>query len=365
MNPELIAAVKERLALGHSEEMIKEELRKTGYDEYLINQIIHEVALRHTVPIVTERIVFPAVTTLLRVGWSFAIRYTPIASLMSLPLVFLVLLVHFLGVDFNAMTGQNAVIGLATIVLYATYFLLFVAALRITVIDDGSRTVPIQEVWGWAKGNAAGLLWVSILTALVVWGGFMLLFIPGVIVSILIYFSQYVYVAEGVGGMKALLRSRELVKGHWVSLAGKIVSVGVIFVAIFITFGVVFGIIAAALGVDVWENSTGELVSNLIGQVINAFATLIALRVGMELYRTLASTRPATTDALVEGKGKYLALAWLGLFVPVILMVIIASSSHPLFSQFINEFRGNTTNRNLTNEEAKSRANELRHNMEI
>ena len=77
------------------------------------------------------------------------------------------------------------------------------------------------------KENAVNLLessfrklfawwWISILTGFWIFGGFLLLIIPGIILSIRLSLGIYVLVAENQRGLSAALRSRNLVKGYTV-----------------------------------------------------------------------------------------------------------------------------------------------------
>jgi hypothetical protein len=361
MNPELIKAVKDRLALGQSKEMIKEELRQTGYDESVTEQIIRE-AEAMSIPSLSDigTVTLPEVGTLLSVGWAFAKRYVGIAGLLSLPMVVLVALTYFLGGgQQDVITDQTFIFGFSSIVLYIIYLLLVASALRIAVTDDGSRVVSLQEAWSWVKGNVFGLLWVSILGGLVVGGGFMLFLVPGIIVSIYIYFSQYVYALEGMRGMNALLRSRELVRGYWVALAGRLILVGFVFMAILIAFGAVLGTIVAIVGMGAWENSAWELATNLVGQVVNAFATLVGLKIGVELYRALVRVRPAGAVVPTEAKRKYVALAGFGglflLAFVALLVVFLPTTDRPLDSAA----------EDMINQSFKQRAVEMRNDQDL
>lgn len=363
MNPELIAAVKERLALGHTPEMVKEELKQAGYDEGVIDHIIQEAQVA-TIPspVPAGRAVLPEVGELLSVGWSFTKRYSVLVVLLSLPLLALLIPAYFFGKGMTGETADLAFFGtIAGIIMYVVYFLLIAAVLRIAVLDDGSRAIPLKEVWGWVKTNVSGLLWVFVLSAFVVWGGLVLFVIPGIIVAILIYLSQYVYAVEGVRGMNALLRSRELVQGYWGALAGRVVLVGLVFMGILIGFGIVIGIIAAAVGMDTWENSVWELAMNLIGQVVSAVATLVSIKIGAELYRALSFVKPATAVVTTEARGKYVTLAWLGFFAPILFIVLFAS----VFVSSIGLLGDAIEQQSMSDHEAKMRALEMRGDLDV
>lgn len=74
----------------------------------------------------------------------------------------------------------------------------------------------------WAFSWLFGLLWF------IVGGGFFLLFIPGLVLMTWFLFSQYVLAVEDVGGMAALFKSREYVRGYFWNVLLRLVVLWVI-----------------------------------------------------------------------------------------------------------------------------------------
>ncbi len=64
--------------------------------------------------------------------------------------------------------------------------------------------------------------WVVFLNAIIVIAGFILFIIPGIIFSVWLSMSQFAFVFEGLKGGKALSRSKELVKGYWWPVLGRL-----------------------------------------------------------------------------------------------------------------------------------------------
>lgn len=90
-----------------------------------------------------------------------------------------------------------------------------------------------------AKTNAKNLLalswskifsysWVLFLMGVISIAGFMLFIVPGIIFSIWFSLSLYVFVFENLKGMQALYRSKELVKGHWWAVFGRLFIFGLV-----------------------------------------------------------------------------------------------------------------------------------------
>jgi hypothetical protein len=357
MNPELIAAVNERRALGHTEKMIREELSQAGYEQAMVEAVIaatrnnpHRQLPRSS----TGQVELPTVDQLFSAGWVFAKKYPTVVALLILPLVVSEVVLYLISAN-PSLTQFNDSLGIAVveIILMVVYLLLLAVGLRLAVLDEGDVRLPLATAWSWAAKNYLGLLWVFLLSWCVVMGGFMLFIIPGIIVSLLIYFSQYVYAAEGKRGLEALLRSRELVMGRWWALLGKLVLIGLVFMLIIITFGMVIGIGAALTGNADLEAGAPALVMNILLQVVSAVMSMIGLKIGTDLYRAMAATRPPTEEEL-SAKGKYQALAWLG----VVFTVLLTIGFIQLYQD--HEYFLDNTYENIADSGAKERAIELR-----
>lgn len=80
-------------------------------------------------------------------------------------------------------------------------------------------------------------LGMSILMSMILFVGFLLLIVPGVIMSIWFAFSSFVLVLEREGVVESLKKSREYVRGRWLPVFGRVVFLAVvaIVVAMFIS----------------------------------------------------------------------------------------------------------------------------------
>ena len=92
------------------------------------------------------------------------------------------------------------------------------------------------------------LLGTGVLQTLIIYGGLILLIIPGIIWMIRYIFAQPIVVLERTAYKRALRRSRELVEGSWWRLFGAL-WVGIVgFTITWLIFGVVLSIPIALLG---------------------------------------------------------------------------------------------------------------------
>ncbi|MDO8530009.1 MAG: hypothetical protein Q7S10_01170 [bacterium] len=69
--------------------------------------------------------------------------------------------------------------------------------------------------------------WVAFLAGIIALLGFILLIIPGIIFSVWVCFSSFVLIFEGVRGLKAIKKSKELVKGYWWPIFGRLAALTV------------------------------------------------------------------------------------------------------------------------------------------
>jgi hypothetical protein len=87
------------------------------------------------------------------------------------------------------------------------------------IVKDQSLGIKESLKVAWPK--IGSFFWISILVALAVFGGFILLFIPGIIFGIWFMFAMFIYIAEDVKGTLALKKSKQLVAGYWWPIFGR------------------------------------------------------------------------------------------------------------------------------------------------
>lgn len=114
------------------------------------------------------------------------------------------------------------------IILAATFISILGSASLISAVKEVPKDWQIKEVIkeGWSKYWSFFL--VSLLTGLVVGVGFLLFIVPGVIFAVWFGFSIYTVICEDKRGLKALSRSKQLVKGRWWSAAKRVFAIIII-----------------------------------------------------------------------------------------------------------------------------------------
>lgn len=127
------------------------------------------------------------------------------------PIALLVVGGYYLSVysDFNK---AFAIAGIITGALVGAVAMYWVYASVIYAVVDESLGIKAALGKGWF--NLGSFIWVLSIAPFIIGGGYILFIIPGVILSVLFVFSQYILAQEGVRGMDSLLKSREYVRGY-------------------------------------------------------------------------------------------------------------------------------------------------------
>jgi hypothetical protein len=133
--------------------------------------------------------------------------------------------------------------------------------------------INVGDSYRYAFKRIAGLLLVSILIALAVGVGLILLVIPGIIFAVFFSVAIPAFVIEDKRGTEALSRSWNLVKGSWWHV------LGVIFVA-----GLIAAVVGGILGAIGGSNFFLSWVFGAIAQIITApFVALVAVVLYLDL----------------------------------------------------------------------------------
>ncbi|MBI5655004.1 hypothetical protein HZC53_05140 [Candidatus Uhrbacteria bacterium] len=140
------------------------------------------------------------------------------------------------------------------------------------------------------------LVWIGILEFLIVMGGFLLLIIPGIFLSVALSFSQLILVEKDKRGLEALSASRELVKGRWWSTFWRIVLGSIVFG--FAILGIqilVLGIFAVLVGpsnfISLMQSENPDPLFSgtisLLSTILQAATLPLFFSYNVKLYRAL------------------------------------------------------------------------------
>lgn len=387
MNQEQITYVVSQLQAGASREEVAQILRENGYKEELIASLLSEadrqMASNDTITStesagVTERSAVTAENVTLPPAFHLfkeALRFTftridllgwYILTLLSCIIIFAIVTVMVGFLSF-AMSGVLGLIPFILLYLCCVLFIFVFPVGALVYSVSHKKTVSYKEglqymlhhFWSWSW--LVALLWFVLFGVIVVVllpvGGLVavtmavigsmldplvaLTLIPlaifgvGLLVNIvcgLVYvgvaFNKLVFIHEELRGVNALSRSRQLVRGHWWGVLGRLLlPLGLVFVTLFLV-QVILGLVTDGSG-------AGEILSVVIQVIGSLLSIVIFARVTTLLYYSLASNAPAFTPEAPDSKLFYTIFAWLGglaLLAGIILMVLSLQVLMPTFS---------------------------------
>lgn len=198
----------------------------------------------------------------------YASKFVPLVLLYLIPTAPLYALgaIGFAGGDPNLFT-----IG-TTLAFLMTIFVGGVAILIVVGVCNG-KDVSVGEAVSQFLSLIVKYIVVYIIYIVVVAVGMILLVVPGIAAAIYFVFALVVVLVEGTGGIGALKRSAELMKGHFWRNLGILILFGLgVGIATGI-FGGIIGFILGIVGVDP-AGFVGNFIGNLVGVV---FAPLWAI----------------------------------------------------------------------------------------
>lgn len=223
---------------------------------------------------------------LYRAEWK---AFLGIAAFVVIPTTFLQLWVTELVLA-NADIGPTSaaigqILGL-TLVFIAVQFLLvqpfLVAAVARAAADTYlGEPVSIGATYRFALERLLPILWVTILSSLAVFGGFILLVIPGIIAVVRLTFAPAVLVVEGQGGPAALRRSWHLSSGSFWRVLGALVISGLIASVIATVLSIPAELVVQALGPQAWPISA--LATSLVTVLTTPFTILVIVLLYFDL----------------------------------------------------------------------------------
>ncbi len=141
------------------------------------------------------------------------------------------------------------------IIVYLSFIL---QAAQLIIIKNSQEDLKIKEALLRAKNIAGKYIILNLLIGVMVFLWTLLLIVPGVYMSIAYSMAIWIFIYEGIGGMAALNKSRELVKGYWLPVCGRYI---VIYLAIYLVI-FLFGLLFAPLG-KIGQSAVTQIISSI------------------------------------------------------------------------------------------------------
>lgn len=125
---------------------------------------------------------------------------------------------------------------LTMILLIAWLVFIFALAGKMYYFMLAAIREPITDIKGaWKKislKDGLSFYWLILLLMSAVYGSFILLIIPGIIVGNWIAFSLFIRVEQGERGIRAMMLSRDYVKGYWWQTFGRLIAACIVMIPV-------------------------------------------------------------------------------------------------------------------------------------
>ena len=249
-------------------------------------------------------------TALLRGAWSlFSGRFKTLAAIILPPIAAMGALSLWVSFGISPWVYLAALIAVSVLQLISE-----LALIKAISVETG-----FSDAYKYALKNFFPYLWLIVLASVVIMGGLLLGFIPGVIFSVWFALSVYILVVENQKGMDALVRGREYVRGYWWNIFWKLTLASLL--------------LSVLLSPLLWLlDKVGGAIAGLIvfalGYLAGAFLAVFIYR----LYQDVISVKPEMAVAPVGGKrGWFIFAAILGFLLAANVLWILLRTSLAAF----------------------------------
>ncbi len=170
---------------------------------------------------------------------------------------------------------------LPSAIIISLAFILSTFAYRASILKLSSKELKLLDVY---KASASGLIsfcLTLLLSGLIIFVGFLLFIIPGVILFVRFYFVPFVASLEGIYYRSALRKSSEYVKGLWWKVFARIL----ILVVLLFVVSVIFYIILFILG------KISPIIPSLLSIILNYAIHVFSLVYMFTLYNQIKNVK--------------------------------------------------------------------------
>lgn len=163
---------------------------------------------------------------------------------------------------------------LASIILF--FFQLWSnAAIIAEVSSPNNKGFVGSYLEGWKK--LFQYWWIGLIVGAAIFGGSMLLVIPGIIFAVWFNYAEFILFSENVTGARAIARSKKYVEGYWWDVFARIILLIISSVVVIgitsVVANLIIGIIASLSG----DHAIVLLVLNIIERIISFVITSLVL----------------------------------------------------------------------------------------
>jgi len=179
-------------------------------------------------------------------------------------------------------------------------WLIVLCSIPVSLAATAAITIAVSDI---CLGNAPSLvrsykkvfavllklLGTNILQFIIIFIGFILLVVPGIIAMMWLFFTPSVVILEGMGGFSALKRSKQLAHGYnWRNL-----GVFLLLLIVLIVIGFIVGAVVGAILALLLPPATHALLLRVVQAVLNPIGATITLTMIVLLYYDLRVRKEA------------------------------------------------------------------------
>lgn len=318
---------------GESDEVIRKELLINNWKLEIINEALGVQSVEG------ENITTPTPDSnyLLSISELFSVtfkifkeRFWSIVLIMLVPGILMILVGTFIGaifgiisVMFNQGNAIAVLIALGLFVLIPFVVIQMWGSVALITSSISKEKLSFSDAYKISWKKIIPYFTVNFLVGCILLGGTFLLLIPAIVFSIWFIFSTYVYLVDDVKGFKAIMASREIVKGHWWLVFWRLFLVGLIggLIYLFLT------LILKLLGLD-----TESFGPSIILSVISSIFSVFYLCFTAQLFLNLRNVKGIyNVEVSIKSKVIYTIIGIIGILgiivVPVVAVLVAINPS--------------------------------------
>lgn len=304
MDQQLTDYINQNRQQGATDSQIRQALLDSGWQESDLNQYFNSPPQNPT-PL---QYALPSAPRLFSqsIKW-YSSHFQIILGITIAPLI-LSIFGFFISSIFTSLSLSTVIIGFLYVIVVLIIGFLSKLALFAAVVDEGSTVGSAYR-----KGLSLfwAFMWVSFLTTLSVLGGYVLLIIPGIIISIFLSQSIYVLFAEGNRGTAALIKSWHYVKGRAGSVLWRSLFFGIVILLISLVINFLIGgstLLSQIKNIGHTATTTTQPTASKLSQIINNIINeIILFPLGIIYsYLVFAALKATKTEPLDESRERQL-----------------------------------------------------------
>ncbi|MBU4338790.1 hypothetical protein KKB43_04410 [Patescibacteria group bacterium] len=321
VNREIIDYIKAQIEKGLNKEEIKTALTSAGWQMADIKEAFRYAEQNIPIaPAPSEQGVttLSSPTDLLKESWGiYKARFKIFIGIVLAPMIMVMI---FVGIVIAGTLGIQFFNSPAMFILFMPLFFGMIIlqywsqASLIYAIKDTEENIGVKESYrrGWHK--IGSIFWVGLLSGIIVMGGYLLLIIPGIIFAIWFSLTAIIVVAEDLGGMNALLKSKSYITGYWWEIFWRLLFLGLILGGISFIFGIPGWIInfVAGLTKSASLSAVGAIVS-FAGSIVSFLLAPLTVIYTFLIYKNLKAIKGDIAPVFSSGeKIKFIIAGFLG-----------------------------------------------------